>query len=149
MDAIALAWSDVPLTLIERYQLEERVHDRGGEREIQFHRRAKAALLPVWHEGQLLIVPWGCRSGPLPQSGLSWQRTLDAGEWAPYQPALIEIPAVAGLHFGVWFRVRRGFRGLLVTEPKMAAYVLMESSTYYYRVMTRCEMMPVLVGERI
>jgi len=149
MDGIALPLSDIPEALIEQHGLQRLIHDRGGEREVRFLRRSRQPLLPVWHAGQLLIVAWGCRSGLLPRSGLTWQRTLDAGDWRPYQPEPIEIPAVAGLHNGIWFRIRRGVRGLLVESPVTAAYALVEPSTYYYRVMTRCGMMPVLIGERI
>lgn len=149
MDAIALPSSDLPVALVEQHGLERFVHDRGGEREIRFMRRARQPILPVWHAGQLLIVAWGCRCGPLPKTGLTWQKTLDAGDWGPYQPELVEIPAAAGLHNGIWYPIRRGVRGLLVESPAVAAYVLVEPSTYYYQVMTRSRVMPVLIGEQI
>jgi hypothetical protein len=52
---------------------------------------------------------------------------------------------------GVWVRVKQGLRGLVVRtrtgEP--VVYVMCEPSTRYYRVMTREEWMPVLIGEVI
>lgn len=57
--AIALATSELPLSLIEEWNLDERVHDRGGEREVRFYWQAAPALLPVWLHGKLRIVRWG------------------------------------------------------------------------------------------
>ena len=145
MDGIALAYSEVPMELIDH----RLIYERGGERELRFLRRSNCPLLPVWHCGQLRFVPWGSRSGRLPKSGLTWQRTLDAGGWTPYGAELVEIRASLGLDGGIWFRIRQGVRGLLVETPhEIAAYVLIEPASYYYRVMTRQERMPVLVGER-
>lgn len=143
MDGIALAWSEVPLELIERYGLSRLAHERGGERELRFLRHHCRALLPVWHCGQLRIVPWGRVGG-----GLTWQQSVDAGLWENAEP--VEIRASAGWDGGVWFRIRQGVRGLLVETPQeLASYVIVEPATYYYRVMTRRERMPVLIGERI
>jgi hypothetical protein len=147
MDGIALALSEAPLELIEQHGLQRLVHDRGGEQELWFMRRARPTLLPVWVDGQLRIVDWGCRRGSLPRSPLTWQKTLDEGQWSPYQPELIEIPATLGFQGGIWFRTRGRIRGLLVADS--IAYMLIEPSTHYYKVMTRCEWMPVLMGERI
>jgi hypothetical protein len=139
MDGISLPLSDFPLPLIERHDLEHRIHDRGGEREIRFLRRSRFPVLPIWQDGQLLILPWGRKGG-----GLTWQRTVDAGEWAGAEP--VEIRAVAGLDGGVWFRIRQGVRGLVARGE---AYAIVEPASYYYRVMTRRHRMPVLIGERI
>jgi hypothetical protein len=45
----------------------------------------------------------------------------------------------------------QGVRGLLVRDEKgePVVYVLCEPATRYYRVMTRSERMPVLIGEHI
>jgi hypothetical protein len=63
----------------------------------------------------------------------------------------VEIPATYGLANGVWFRVKQGMKGLLVRDRQGNPLVFMktEPSTRYYRVMTRAEWMPVLVGEVI
>jgi hypothetical protein len=56
-----------------------------------------------------------------------------------------------GLDRGVWLRVREGIRGVVVRDDRGHAvvYVLVEPATHYYRVMTRSEWMPSLVGELI
>ncbi len=59
--AVALSYSSVPLELLKKHRLERRVHDPGGEREVQFHLQDREPLLPAWHEGQLVIARWGCR----------------------------------------------------------------------------------------
>lgn len=144
MDGIALSLSDVPELLIEQHGLTRLIHDRGGERELRFLRRVRQPILPVWHDGQLRIVAWGGQ--PPAQCGLTWLRTLEAGEWRSYEPEPVEIPAAAALENGVWYRVRQGIQGLLVGQR---VFVLVQPSTYYYRVMTRSRRMPVLVGEQI
>lgn len=150
MDGIALSYSDLPLELIERHQLSRLVHERGGERELRFLRHTRRPLLPVWDRGQLRIVPWGCWAGTLPRNGLTWLRSVEQGAWANCAIERVEIPAVLGLENGVWFRIRRGVQGILAEVNQLtAAYVLVEPASYYYRIMTRSERMPLLIGERI
>ena len=150
MDGLALPYSDLPLELIERYALSRLVHERGGEKELRFMRQVRNAILPVRHEGQLLIVPWGCRTGKLPRSGLTWLTTVEAGEWTIYGAESVEIPAIAGLQNGVWFRIQQGVQGLIAEAGgSQAAYMMVEPASYYYKIMTRGERMPVLIGERI
>jgi hypothetical protein len=147
-DGLALAYSDVPVELVKQLRL--RVHERGGEMEVRFMRRAKEPLLPVWYCGQLRLVPWGSRTGRLPKSGVTWQRTIDEGGWEPYEAEPVEIRASLGHDGGVWYRIRQGIRGLLVETPQeTAAYLIVEPASHYYKVMTRRERMPVLIGERI
>jgi hypothetical protein len=150
MDGLALPFSELPLELMERYALSRFVYERGGEREVRFMRQVPQAVLPVRHAGLVRIVSWGSRSGTLPRSGYTWLATVEAGEWTTYGAEPVEIPAIAGLQNGVWFRIRQGVRGLLAeAEGSAAAYVIVEPASYYYRIMTRSERMPVLIGERI
>jgi hypothetical protein len=151
---IALAYSELPLDLIERHALHDRIHDRGGEREIRFLLRSTTRLLPVWHEGQLRIVRWGCRRGEsqvLPCTGWTWQSSIEAGRWVTGEPVPVDIPATMGLEGGVWFHIREGIRGLLVHDEHgcPSVYMICEPSSHYYRVMTRSRRMPCLIGERI
>jgi hypothetical protein len=150
MDGLAIPYSALPLALVEEHCLQTLVHERGGEREFQFLRRARQPLLPVWQSGQLRIVPWGCRSSKLPRNGLTWLRTVEEGAWANQAVERVEIPASLGLQNGVWYRIRAGIQGLLVEAHGLtAAYMIVEPASYYYRIMTRCEQMPVLLGEKI
>jgi hypothetical protein len=151
---IAFAWSQLPSDLIARYHLERRVHERGGEREIQFLYRDRDRILPVWHEGQLLIVSWGNGRGQtryLPRTGWTWQATLDDGGWSYLEVAPVDIPATMGLENGIWYRVRQGMRGLLAFDERgrPAVYMLCEPASHYYQIMTRSRRMPVLINERI
>lgn len=152
--AIALAWSELPLTLIERHGLERRTHARGGEREVRFLYTDREPCLPVWRDGRLQIVRWGNgrrQSRWLPRTGWTWQETLDAGGWSGWRPEPIDIPATLGLEKGVWFRVRQGMRGLAVADERglPVAYMLCEPASHYYQVMTRSRRMPVLIDEKI
>ena len=150
MDGIAIPYSELPVTLAEQPSLQALVHERGGEREFQFLRRVRQPLLPVWQAGQLRIVPWGCRSNKLPRSGLTWLRTVEQGAWAEHAVERVQIPASLGLQNGVWYRIRSGIQGLLVeAHGLLAAYVIVEPASYYYRIMTRCDQMPLLIGEKI
>lgn len=81
--------------------------------------------------------------------------TVEAGEWVVHEAQPIEIPAIAGFHNGVWFRIRQGIirqgiKGLIVEADEVRdAYMLAEPASYYYKIRTRAERMPVLIGERI
>jgi hypothetical protein len=150
---IALAWNSLPLELLEQPDLQRRVHERGGEREIQFLFRDQERILPVWHEGRLRLVTWGNRRGQsrrLPCTGWTWLATVESGMWVNYGAQPIDIPATMGLENGVWYQIREGIRGLLVTDETGVdrVYMICEPSTYYYRVMTRSDWMPVLINER-
>ena len=59
MNGLALAFSDLPLELVERHGLARFVHERGGEKEVRFLRQMPNVILPVRHEGLLRIVSWG------------------------------------------------------------------------------------------
>ncbi|HET6574530.1 MAG TPA: hypothetical protein VFG68_13060 [Fimbriiglobus sp.] len=150
--AIALAVGELPVTLAEG--LADRVHTRGGESEVRFHWRAVPALLAVWWDGRLQIIRWGNRDRrerKLPPTGWTWRATVEAGRWAHMSPEPVDVPATYGFANGVWFRVQQGMRGLLVRDRGgvPAVYLVCEPATRYYKVMTRAEWMPTLIGEVI
>ena len=150
--AVALPVCELPEVVV--LTLAERVHDRGGEREVRFDWRCRPSLLPVWWEGRLQVLRWGNRDRSdrkLPPTGWTWQASVEAGKWVGVRPVPVEVPARYALMNGVWFKVTRGVRGLAVVTPaaEPVVYLLCEPSTRYYRVMTRAEWMPVLVGEVI
>jgi hypothetical protein len=151
---IALAYSELPLELVERHGLGRRVHDRGGEKEVRFLFRDRDRCIPVWWEGQLHIVRWGCRRGEsqfLPCTGWTWQESVEEGRWAAWEAEPVDIPATLGYEGGVWFRIRQGIRGVLAHDEQgqAVAYMICEPASHYYAVMTRSRRMPVLIGERI
>lgn len=150
--AVALPVSELPEPVVA--SLADRVHDRGGEREVRFDWRCRPALLPVWWEGKLQVLKWGNRDRGerrLPPTGWTWQESVQAGKWSEVRPVPVEVPASYALMNGVWFKVKRGLRGLAVRTPRdePVVYLVCEPSTRYYRVMTRAEWMPVLIGEVI
>jgi hypothetical protein len=151
---VALALSELPRALLEAHGLGRRVHERGGEREVQFLLRDAAPLLPVWYGGQLEVLRWGNRRGEsraLPCTNWTWLATVEAGGWAGCEAEEIVIPATLGLDGGIWFRIREGVRGVLVhdEEGRPRVYVLCEPASHYYRIMTRSDWMPCLVGQHI
>src|SRR4051794_41331187 len=114
---IALAVSELPVEFVERHGLRPRVHERGGEAEVRFLYRGPRPVLPVWHEGQLVLARWGCRRGEgleLPLTGWTWLERVERGAWADWGGVEVEVPATMGLDGGVWFVIRRGVRGVLV-----------------------------------
>jgi hypothetical protein len=152
--AIALVYSELPLALIEECGLGDRVHDRGGEKEVRFYWQATPSLLPVWWDGRLRVVRWGNRDRAerkLPLTGWTWQETIADGKWSALEPEPVVIPATYGLMNGVWYKVKQGMRGLLVRDRggEPVVFVVCQPSTRYYQVMTRCEWMPLLIDEVI
>ena len=116
-EAISLAWSVLPTELIGRHRLETLAHDRGGEREIQFHFQHRKPQLPVRRDGQLQIVRWGNPRGHsslLPRTSWTWQASIDEGMWRHLEPVIVDIPATLGCERGVWYAIQQGIRGLLV-----------------------------------
>jgi len=150
---IALALSELPLALIEQHGLKPCVHERGGEQEVRFLYRTRQPRLPVWLDGQLEILRWGSRDRrcALPYTGWTWQATVEAGRWAAWHAEPVVIPATLGLDGGIWYRIRQGVQGLVVRnqEEEPIVYMLVETASHYYEVMTRAKRMPVLLGERI
>jgi hypothetical protein len=151
---IALALSELPKELIETQGLNRCVHERGGEPEVRFLYRDRRPRLPVWRDGQLLIVRWGNGRGQsrlLPRTGWTWVSTIHDGYWRNLDSIPVEIPATLGLERGVWFRIRQGIRGLLVADERGLAvvYMICEPASHYYQVMTRSNRMPALIEERI
>jgi hypothetical protein len=152
LTAVALPWNALPLSLIEQHAL--LAHERAGEREVQFHFGRADACLPVWHEGQLRVVRWGCKRGEsraLPVGGWTRLATVESDYRLECRAEMVEIPAALGLDGGVWYSIRQGLRGVLVRDEHAVArvYVVCEPASHYYRVMTRSDWMPVLLGERI
>jgi hypothetical protein len=152
--AVALPWNTLPLALIERHGLDLFLHERGGEKEAQFHFGGADAVLPLRHEGRWLVARWGCGRGEsrsLPVGGWTKLATVESGWWAGAGAEVVEVPAALGLDNGVWYAVRQGVRGLYVRDeagvPRV--YVICEPASHYYAIMTRSAWMPVLIGERI
>ncbi len=151
---IALASSEIPNELFARHALGHRVHERGGEPEVRFLYRDRHPRLPVWRDGRLQIARWGNagrKSRFLPETGWTWQATIDQGYWKNLNPVMVDIPASLGLERGVWYRIRQGVRGLLVPDENRVAvvYMICEPSSHYYQIMTRSTRMPLLIEERI
>ena len=152
--AVAVAWSALPTELIRRHDLAGRIHERGGEREIQFHYQHSEPSLPVWRDGELKIIRWGNsrrQSRRLPISGWTWRKSIDDGHWRNLETSFVEIPAILGFDGGRWFAVRQGIRGLLVDDEHgdPAIYMICEPSSKYYQNMTKSFRMPVLIEEVI
>jgi hypothetical protein len=154
MNGLALAYSALPLSLIARHGLDCRVVSRGGECEVRFLWSDWPRVLPVWHRGHLLLATWGCRWGEskrLPRTRWTWLSTFTAGGWVPLGAEYVEIPATLLLDRTLWYGVRQGVQGLLARDEQRRprVYILCEPASYYYRIMTRSHLMPVLIGERI
>jgi hypothetical protein len=148
---IALAQHLIPCDLLETLQF--RCATRGGEPEVQFLWWHKPRVLPVWDEGHLRLIPWGCKrteSRNLPVARSTWSATFEAGGWAQWSPRRVEVPSSLILEGSVWALVQEGIQAILVTDEYQQdrVFTLCEPASYYYRVMTRGEWMPLLINER-
>jgi hypothetical protein len=143
--------------LFEEYELARLVHRRNETTEeelwFDFADRTKTVLLPIIHDGQLVIREWGNRggNGKLPKTGWCKQESLAAGKWRWLDPEPVEIPANFGLEKGIWFQVTEGMKGVIVRDESRHehVYMLTEAASHYYEVMTRHDRMPVLIGQTI
>ena len=143
--------------LFEQYELARLVHRRNESTDeelwFDYAERTQQVFLPIIHDGQLEIVEWGNRSGKakLPKTGWCQRESLEAGKWKWLNPELVDIPANFGLEKGIWFQVTEGMRGVLVHDEtgREHVYMMTESASHYYEVMTRHNRMPVLIGQTI
>lgn len=142
MFGLALPRYEIPDQLITRHQLQDRICLRrdGAEEEVQFLSARRPRLLPVWINGQLLIVPWGRNDLWCPVEA------LEAGAWGHLHPVPVAIPARFACDRGVWYLVREGFQGVVVQISKLQiVYPLTKPANHYHQVMTRSGRMVVTV----
>lgn len=151
--AIALAPSELPVALVRQNRLVERVHQREGREEFQFHWWQVPTLLPVRWDGRLEILPWGSKSrrGPLPYGGWLPVEHLAEGVLASARPEEVVIPANLGQQKGTWFLIHEGIRGVVIeTRGGPVVYMLTEPASNYYRNMTeQSPVMPLFVNQVI
>jgi hypothetical protein len=77
-------------------------------------------------------------------------KTVNVGK-RPTQYRLVDIPCSLILEARIWVMVREGVQGLLATDNTglERVWLLCQPSSYYFKVMTRGEWMPILLnGER-
>ena len=153
-EGIAIACRDFPEELIERHQLQNRVTNRrnDAEREIRFLYAHPRPMIPAWYCNELNVFSWGDpRRSRLPATAWCSLSSLEAGQWAALKPERVTIPATVGREKGVWFQIREGIEGILVRDEQNTphVYMLTDEPSHYYRIMTRSDRMPVLIGETI
>jgi hypothetical protein len=145
---ISVPIHEIPDALIAKHRLADRIvhRDEGAGREVQFLYRHPRRLLPVYIDNQLRILEWGARQGPFPKNGWCHNEWLESGLWQHLHPQPATIVAALALERGVWYQVKEGIKCIVVGNH---AYMLTESASHYYRIMTRSNRMPVLIGQRI
>jgi hypothetical protein len=150
---IAIARSELPLDLVRRHRLDERVYAREGREEFQFHWWQVPAVVPVRWDGRLVVLPWGskARRGPLPYGGWVSVEHVADGVFAGAAPDEAVIPANLGQHKGTWFLISEGIRGVVIrSRGGPVVYMLTEPASNYYRNMTeQSPLMPVFVNQVI
>lgn len=74
----------------------------------------------------------------------------EPGGWAHCDAELVEISARRGYERGIWFPIKTGVQGLLVSDErgKEHVFIVCEPASREYAVMTNGRLMPVLIGER-
>ena len=151
--AIAVALSELPVALVRRHRLAERVHTREGREEFQFHWWQLPTVLPVRRDGRLELLPWGSKSrrNTLPYGGWVSLEHLTEGVLANANPEEVVIPANLGQQKGTWFLINEGIKGIAIeTRGGPVVYMLTEPASNYYRNMTeQSPMMPLFVNQVI
>ena len=145
--------SELPVELVRRHRLAERVYARAGQEEFRFQWWQVPTLLPVLRDGRLEILPWGSklRRGPLPYGGWVSQEHVAEGLFANASPEEVTIPANLGYQKGTWFLIVEGIRGVVIeTRGGPVVYMLTEAASNYYRNMTeQSPTMPIFVNQVI
>jgi hypothetical protein len=145
---IAIPIDELPEVLLPQHRLADRIvqRERGSPSEFRFLWRHRHPLLPVYLDHQLQIVKWGSRQGPWPVGGWCHQEWIAAGLWKHLHPRQVIIVATLALERGVRYQVKEGIQGMMIRDQ---VYMLTEPASHYYRIMTRSNRMPVLIGQRI
>jgi hypothetical protein len=151
---IALPLDGLPEELVRRQQHRVALREPGRLGELRFLFRDPVAELPAWWGNRLDVFVWGNRddaASRLPRTGWCRQESLDEGRWKYLHPEPVEIPAALGLEKGVWFAIVEGIRGVLVRDEQERphVYMLTQPASHYYRIMTRHDRMPVLLGQQM
>ncbi|WP_437186217.1 hypothetical protein SH668x_003362 [Planctomicrobium sp. SH668] len=104
-----------------------------ADEEVVYWDEARPALLPVWTDGQLVVMPWG-----------GWRRVelLRDGEWGGREAV---IPATFAFDNGFWYAAS----AIRCSILERTAYPISQPATHYYEVMTRQKRMPMFVGDQI
>ena len=152
--AIALPIDELPAELVRMHQRRIVVREPAGTREVRFLFRDPQPALPVWVDCRLLVLPWGNRAktSRLPRTGWCRLEDLEAGLWRHLQPEAVDIPATLGLEKGVWFLIPEGgLRGVLVRDERKQphVYMLTQTASHYYEIMTRNNRMPLFAGRQM
>jgi hypothetical protein len=151
--AIALAVPELPIELVRRHRLAERVHAREGREEFQFHWWQMPTMLPVRWDGKLELLPWGSklRRGPLPYGGWIAEEQVAGGLFRGANPEEVVIPANLGFQKGTWFLIVEGIKGVVIeTRGGPVVYMLTEPASNYYRNLTeQSPQMPLFVNQVI
>ena len=153
-EGISLSVREFPSHLLKHQGVVRRLYGRGGEEELRFWWRDRWPCLAVIHAGQFRLTRWGnrhARRSALPRIGTLWKDDLGDAPWSSLETHRVVIQANAGYDGGVWYRVRQGIEGVLVYDEKgkPVTYMLIETASHYFRTMTRCDGMPVMIGEVI
>lgn len=130
-------------------QLKELQGFRTGD-EIRMNVNHPQALLPIEHNGENRLVPWGNKTNPkLPRTGYCKEESLQSGKWRWLQPEPVKILAAFGQTNGVWYQVRQGIQGILIydEDEQPHCFMLTQPSTHYFKIMTGKERMPILMGQ--
>jgi hypothetical protein len=150
---ISVPIHEIPEAMISRHRLTDRIVQRDPDagREIQFIYRHSRPLLPVYLDNQLRIIEWGCRRGRLPTAGWCHNEWIESGDWQQLRPQRATIVAALALERGVWYQVKEGIQAVVVQDwqRQLHAYMLTEPASHYYRIMTRNNRMPILIGQTI
>ncbi|QGJ68580.1 Hypothetical protein PBC10988_2410 [Planctomycetales bacterium 10988] len=158
---ISLSAREVTDAFIRYYRLSQRIVTRhpGADREIRFLLRDPHPQLPVFYQGRMTILPWGrapqetsrTQKTRLPAGGWCPIESLKEGQWQHLKPEEVIIPATYGYEKGVWFLVKEGMRGVVILGDNRVphVYMLTQPASHYYRIMTRHDRMPCLLGAEI
>ena len=99
MTGLSLMLSELPHDVVTAYP--NRVYERLGHAEVQFHWWHTPALLPVQWRGDFRLLPWGCkdRRSRLPQGGWISVAQVETGALATARPEeviILRFPKVRG-----------------------------------------------------
>ncbi|MFH1668014.1 MAG: hypothetical protein ABH884_03270 [Candidatus Komeilibacteria bacterium] len=103
-------------------------------------------VLPVQEKNEVRLYNWGNRDKEikLPTTGWAKQESLKQGKWNHLEPKIVNIVAEQGYEKGVWFKIKKGLKGVLV---KNRVYMLTQPADHDYQELTKHDRMPIVIDQ--
>ncbi len=134
---------------LREYFSDEQIDEASKTGELNTFFWSKSAVLPVVVEGKDDLAEWGNKDKnvSLPLTGWAREESINTGKWNHLNPSIVVIPAVKGFEKGVWFDIKGGIKGIIVSKnDQRRVYIETQPSTLKYKKLTHHDREPIFLN---